>query len=80
MTDLIIFTDANGRKKTASSIRIVKHNIRDAINNTVFDEPWVEIHVVGKTRVWTEYMSFNEFSRLNPSIARKLWSDFISTQ
>jgi hypothetical protein len=80
MTDLIIFTDANGKKKTASSIRIVKHSIRDAINNIVFDEPWVEICVVGKTREWIEYMSFNEFSRFNPHIAKKLWSDFISTQ
>lgn len=73
MTEPIVFTDANGKRKTASSIKLIRHSIRDAINNTVFDELWVEIHVVGKVRgEWTEYMPLKEFIRLNPELAERL--------
>jgi hypothetical protein len=67
------FIDVNGRQKTASSIRLIKHPIRDAINETTFDEPWVEIHVVGRIRgEWTEYMTLKDFIKLNPELARRL--------
>jgi hypothetical protein len=73
MSELIAFVDANGRRKTASSIRLIRHPIRDAINNTTFDELWVEIHVVGRIRGgWTEYMRLEDFVRLNPELARRL--------
>jgi hypothetical protein len=73
MSELITFTDVNGRQKTASSIRLIKHPIRDAINETTFDEPWVEIHVVGRVRgEWTEYMPLKDFIKLNPELAEKL--------
>jgi hypothetical protein len=70
---LIDFVDINGRRKTASNIRLIKHPIRDAINETTFDEPWVEIHVVGRVRgEWTEYMPLKDFIRLNPELAKTL--------
>jgi len=73
MSQLISFTDINGRQKTARSIRLIKHPIRDAINKTTFDEPWVEIRVVGRVRgEWTEYMPLNDFIRLNPELAKTL--------
>jgi hypothetical protein len=73
MSELITFTDVNGRQKTASSIRLIKHPIRDAINETTFDEPWVEIRVVGRVRgEWTEYMPLKDFIKLNPELARRL--------
>lgn len=69
----IVFIDANGRRKTARSIRLIKHQIRDAINETTFDEPWVEIRVVGRVRgEWTEYMPLAEFERLNPELAKSV--------
>jgi hypothetical protein len=71
--ELIYFTDINGRRKAASRIRLIRHPIRDAINETTFDEPWVEIHVMGRVRgEWTEYMPLNDFIRLNPELARRL--------
>jgi hypothetical protein len=67
------FIDVNGRRKTAASIRLIKHPIRDAINNTTFDETWVEIRVVGRTRgEWVEYMSLKDFERLNPELYDEL--------
>ena len=73
MSGLITFVDINGRRKTASSIRLIKHPIRDAINETTFDEPWVEIHVIGRVRgEWIEYMPLKDFIRLNPELARRL--------
>jgi len=71
--NLITFKDANGRTKTARSITLIKHSIRDAINETTFDEPWVEIIVVGRVRgEWTEYMPLNEFIKMNPELAKRL--------
>jgi hypothetical protein len=73
ISNLITFVDVNGRQKTASSIRLIKHPIRDAINKTTFDEPWVEIHVVGRVRgEWTEYMPLKDFIRLNPELAERM--------
>ena len=73
MSQLISFIDINGRRKTAKSIRLIRHPIRDAINKTTFDEPWVEIRVVGRVRgEWTEYMPLNDFIRLNPELAKAL--------
>jgi hypothetical protein len=73
LSELITFIDINGRQKTASSIKLIKHAIRDAINETTFDEPWVEIHVVGRVRgTWTEYMSLKDFIKLNPELAKEL--------
>jgi len=70
---LVTFIDANGRQKTARSIKVIKHSIRDAINNTTFDEPWVEIQVVGRVRgEWTEYIPLKEFIRSNPELAYQL--------
>jgi hypothetical protein len=73
MSGLITFIDVNGRQKIASSIRLIKHPIRDAINETTFDEPWVEIHVIGRVRgEWIEYMPLKDFIRLNPELASRL--------
>jgi len=73
LSQLIVFTDINGRRKTARSIRLIRHSIRDAVNETTFDEPWVEIRVVGRVRgEWTEYMPLKDFVRLNPELARNL--------
>lgn len=70
---LITFKDANGREKTARSIKLIKHTIRDAVNETTFDEPWVEIRVVGRVRgEWTEYMPLKDFIKLNPELAERL--------
>jgi len=64
------FKDVNGRVKTARSIALIKHSIRDAVNNTVFDEEWVEIRVAGRVRgEWVEYMSLKDFAKMNPELA-----------
>jgi hypothetical protein len=73
MSELITFIDANGRQKLASSIRLIKHPIRDAINETTFDEPWVEIRVVGRVRgEWTEFMPLKDFIKFNPELAMRV--------
>jgi hypothetical protein len=72
-TNFISFIDINSKQKTASSIKLIKHPIKDAINKTTFDEPWVEIHVVGRVRgTWIEYMSLKDFVKLNPELAKEL--------
>jgi hypothetical protein len=68
----LTFIDVNGRRKTASSIRLIRHPIRDAINNTTFTELWVEARVVGRRGEWVEYMKLEDFVRLNPQLAERL--------
>jgi hypothetical protein len=69
---LVEFTDVNGRRKVAREFRLIRHSIRDAINNTTFTELWVEIRVVGRRGEWTEYMRLEDFVRLNPELADKM--------
>jgi len=71
--NLLTFRDTNGRLKKAKSIKLIEHQVRDAINNTMLNELWVEIRVVGKVRgEWTEYMPLHEFIKLNPELAERL--------
>jgi hypothetical protein len=73
MDSLINFVDVNGKEKHATFIKLINHPIRDAINETTFDEPWVEIHVVGRVRgEWTEYMPLKDFAKLNPELGERL--------
>ena len=67
------YIDSNGREKFAKSIKVINHPIRDAINNTTFDEKFVEITVIGRVRgEWKEYMPLNEFIKLNPELSERL--------
>jgi len=67
---LIPFRDINGKIKFAKRIRLIKHKVRDAINNRYFTEVWVEVLVVGKNRneEWVEYYPVGKFKQLNPGI------------
>jgi hypothetical protein len=70
---MINFIDANGKEKNARSIKIIKHSIRDAINDTTFDEDWIEITVVGRIRgEWKEYIKAEDFKKLNPELYKLL--------
>ena len=72
------FIDPNGKLKTARDIQLIRHQIRDAINNTTFTELYVKITVVGKHRgEWTEYMPLKDFIKLNPNLAEELSSQTI---
>jgi len=72
------FIDPNGKLKTARDIQLIRHQIRDAINNTTFTELYVKITVVGKNRgEWTEYMPLKDFIKLNPNLAEELSSQTI---
>jgi hypothetical protein len=66
------FIDINGKEKEALRIRIIDHQIRDAINNDIIYEKWVEIDVIGRRGIWKEYMKLEDFERLNPEITNKL--------
>jgi len=73
--ELKTFVDPNGRLKTAKDIQLIRHQIRDAVNNTTFTELYVKITVVGRRRgEWVEYMPLKDFVKLNPKLAEEMSS------
>lgn len=74
MEEIIEITDINGRKKFAikNSIKIIDHEVRDAIHGGTITEKYVEVIIVGKhrNRRWKEWYPLKEFIARNPNLLR----------
>lgn len=56
----------NGKKKKIDSIKIIQHDVQDAINGSSIKVPYVEVEVIGKQSSWTEWWTLDEFRDNNP--------------
>lgn len=73
---LIEIVDVNGRVRLVrrDSIRIIDHEVRDAIHGGTVTEKYVEVVVVGQHRrgEWKEWYPLGKFLKLNPNLEDKL--------
>ena len=62
--------DQNGKEKEAISLRMITHEVRDAINKGVVPAKYVEAVIKGRNRpgTWTEFYPLVEFQINNPTI------------
>ena len=58
--------DLNGKERKIESIKVILHDVTDAIGEGVVSEEYVEVEVVGKQSTWTEWWSLAEFKDNNP--------------
>jgi len=66
----MIIIDGNKREKNAVSLRVITHEVRDAINKGVIPTQFVEAVIKGRHRVgtWTEWYPLIEFKENNPGV------------
>ena len=66
----MIILDNNGKEKTAVSLRIITHEIRDAVNKGAIPEKFIEAVIKGKHRpdTWVEWYPLSKFRENNPNI------------
>ena len=66
----MIVLDGNRKEKNAISLKIVNHDIRDAINKGAIPTQFVEATIKGRHRVetWVEWYPLLEFRKNNPGI------------
>ena len=74
-SEIIEFTDINGKKRMGKGFKVVKHKVRDAINEKMIDTYYVEVTVVGNRGEWTEWYPLGEFKKRNPGITLRLSED-----
>lgn len=62
--------DCNGKSKEALSLRVITHDVADAINKGAIPTKFVEALIKGKNRpdTWTEWYPLVEFQINNPEI------------
>lgn len=62
--------DGNGSEKEAVSLRVITHEVKDAVNKGVIPTEFVEATIKGKNRLgtWTEWYPLVEFQINNPNI------------
>jgi len=69
---LKVIKDVNGREKLilANSLRVIDHEVRDAIHGGTITEKYVEVVVVGRHRntKWKEWYPLKKFLEMNPNI------------
>ena len=77
MTDLVEFIDANGKKKKAVYLKLMKHKVKDVVNNKEIDEWYVEAVIPTRHRKDMEgypvYIPFGVFHEKNPELAEDLF-------
>lgn len=59
--------DLNGKKKKIDSIKVIQHDVSDAVNGGSVLVEYVEVEVVGKQSNWTEWWLLKEFKHNNPN-------------
>jgi hypothetical protein len=66
----ILILDGNGKEKNAISLKVVSHDVRDAINKGAIPTQFVEAVIKGRHRAgtWVEWYPLSEFRKNNPSI------------
>jgi len=65
-----IILDSNGKEKNAISLKVITHEVRDAINKGAIPTKFVEAVIKGKhrTETWIEWYPLSEFKKNNPDI------------
>ena len=65
-----IILDGNKREKNAVSLKVITHEVRDAIRKGAIPTQFVEAVIKGRYRpsTWTEWYPLLEFRKNNPGI------------
>ena len=59
--------DLNGKERNIDSIKKIKHEVYDAINDEYIEVDYVEVEIIGKYRDnWKEWYPLDEFKDMNP--------------
>jgi hypothetical protein len=66
----MIVIDSNGKEKNAISLKVITHEVRDAINKGAIPTKFVEAVIQGRHRkgTWVEWYPLEQFRSLNPKI------------
>jgi len=66
----MIIIDGNKREKDAISLKVITHEVRDAINKGVIPTRFVEAVIKGRHRpeTWVEWYPLAQFRENNPDI------------
>ena len=62
--------DGNGKEKEALSLKVITHEVRDAVNKGAIPTKFVEAVIKGRNRpgTWIEWYPLVEFQVNNPNI------------
>ena len=69
--ELIEFVDINGNKRKARYLKVINHNVRDAVNDTMITVKYVEAMIVGRRGEHKEWYPLEEFKKMNPRMEVK---------
>ena len=76
MNEIIEIIDINGRKRQVlkSSIRVVSHQVKDAIHGGTITEKFVEVQIISRHRgtSWKEWYPLEKFVKMNPKLAEEI--------
>lgn len=66
----MMIIDCNGKEKEALSVKVITHEVKDAINKGAIPTKFVEAVIKGRHRAntWTEYYPLIEFQINNPTV------------
>lgn len=65
----MIITDLEGKEREVEDLKVVVHDNMNAIDGEVAEQiEYVEVTVIGKRRVWTNWYPLEEFRKLNPHV------------
>ena len=67
---LMLIVDINGKEKEALLVKIIPHQVRDALSDQMVNKMYVEALIKGKHRnkTWKEWYPLEEFQKRNPNI------------
>lgn len=65
---MIEFYDVNGRKRKAESVKVIAHEVPNAITGEMVTEYYVEVVIAGNVRKWKEWYPLEDFRKRNPEI------------
>lgn len=66
----MMILDCNGKQKEALSLRVITHEVQDAVNKGAIPSKYVEAVIKGQNRpeTWTEWYPLVEFQVNNPDV------------
>ena len=66
----MIIIDSNKKEKNAVSLKVITHEVVDAVNKGTIPTQFVEAVIKGRYRpeIWVEWYPLIEFKENNPSI------------
>ena len=66
----MMILDGNRREKNAITLKVITHEVRDAINKGAIPTKFVEAVIKGRHRAgtWVEWYPLSEFRKNNPDI------------